>query len=123
MPQAAIEARPLLFTCFMGSAGAAEAGSGNGGTTSATAADGSAPAPGGASDPASAGGGGGGLGEYDEVPSYAALKAVLDERLAEHNEGNAIMDLVSGGGRGRGRGRGRTLLALSVLLASKAFYC
>ena len=43
------------------------------------------------------GGGGGGGGEdgaYVAVPSYEALARVLEDRLAEYNETNAVMDLV-----------------------------
>jgi dynein heavy chain len=31
---------------------------------------------------------------YAPVPSYEALKKVLEEKLAEYNETNAVMDLV-----------------------------
>jgi dynein heavy chain len=31
---------------------------------------------------------------YAPVPSYQALKKVLDEKLAEYNDTNAVMDLV-----------------------------
>ena len=31
---------------------------------------------------------------YAPVPSFDALRGCLDGRLGEHNEGNAVMDLV-----------------------------
>jgi dynein heavy chain len=55
--QAALEARPLLFSSFM-----------------AAAAD---------DKPL-----------YKEVPTYDALRAALDGKLAEYNESNPNMDLV-----------------------------
>ena len=31
---------------------------------------------------------------YASVPSFEVLRTALDARLAEHNESNAVMDLV-----------------------------
>lgn len=40
---------------------------------------------------------------YNATPGYDQLKRLLDERLAEYNESNAVMDLVGGAGRQKGR--------------------